>query len=229
MSDNLSIWQWSEDERPRERLRDLGPQALTNAELLAILIGSGRPGISAVDLMKKVLTDCQDNLNTLGKMSINQLTQYDGIGPAKAITILAACELGKRRAMDKVKEDPIIDSSAKVYEYMQNVMKDFDHEEAWVMLLKQNFKLIKAERLSYGGLSETMVDIRLLMRTAILNNATVIAFCHNHPSGSIRPSRADDLLTTNIKKACEVMHIHLLDHVIVTDGQYYSYRDMGKL
>ncbi|MBQ2554422.1 MAG: DNA repair protein RadC [Prevotella sp.] len=229
MSDNLSIWQWSEDERPRERLRDLGPQALTNAELLAILIGSGRPGISAVDLMKKVLTDCQDNLNTLGKMSINQLTQYDGIGPAKAITILAACELGKRRAMDKVKEDPIIDSSAKVYEYMHNVMKDFDHEEAWVMLLKQNFKLIKAERLSYGGLSETMVDIRLLMRTAILNNATVIAFCHNHPSGSIRPSRADDLLTTNIKKACEVMHIHLLDHVIVTDGQYYSYRDMGKL
>ena len=229
MSDNLSIWQWSEDERPRERLRDLGPQALTNAELLAILIGSGRPGISAVDLMKKVLTDCQDNLNTLGKMSINQLTQYDGIGPAKAITILAACELGKRRAMDKVKEDPIIDSSAKVYEYMHNVMKDFDHEEAWVMLLKQNFKLIKAERLSYGGLSETMVDIRLLMRTAILNNATVIAFCHNHPSGSIRPSRADDLLTTTIKKACEVMHIHLLDHVIVTDGQYYSYRDMGKL
>ena len=229
MRDNLSIWQWSEDERPRERLRDLGPQALTNAELLAILIGSGRPGISAVDLMKKVLTDCQDNLNTLGKMSINQLTQYDGIGPAKAITILAACELGKRRAMDKVKEDPIIDSSAKVYEYMHNVMKDFDHEEAWVMLLKQNFKLIKAERLSYGGLSETMVDIRLLMRTAILNNATVIAFCHNHPSGSIRPSRADDLLTTNIKKACEVMHIHLLDHVIVTDGQYYSYRDMGKL
>lgn len=225
----MSISQWSEEDRPRERLRDLGPAALTKAELLAILIGSGQPGLSAVDLMKRVLADCEDNLNTLGKMSIDQLMQYKGIGEAKAITILAACELGKRRAMDKVKEMPIMDSPAKVYEYMHEMMQDYDHEEAWVLLMKQNYMLIKAERLSYGGLSETLVDIRLLMRTAILNNATVIAFCHNHPSGNIRPSRADDTLTSNIKKACDVMHIHLLDHVIVTDGQYYSYRDMGKL
>ena len=225
----LSINEWAEEDRPREKLQALGAECLSNAELLAILIGSGSTDESAVALMKRIMNDCSNNLNTLGKMSIRELTAYKGMGPAKAITILAACELGKRRQKTQVEERRCLSSPQDIYEYMHPTMQDLDVEEAWVLLLNQGFRLIKPVRLSHGGISETAVDIRLIMKEAIVNNATVIALCHNHPSNNLFPSRNDDTLTQNVKKACETMRIHFLDHVIVTDGAYYSYNEKGRL
>lgn len=229
MSEKLSISQWAEEDKPREKLERLGAAALSNAELLAILIGSGSREESAVDLMKHVMADCNNNLNTLGKKNIHELTLYKGMGPAKAISILAACELGKRRSLDKIGLRPDLGSSIAVYNYMLPRMQDLDVEEAWVLLLNQNFKLIKAEQLSHGGITETAVDVRLIMKKALLNNATIIALCHNHPSNNPTPSKQDDQLTFNVKKACEVMRIFFMDHIIVTDGHYYSYHDKGRL
>lgn len=229
LNQRLSITDWAEEDRPRERLERLGPEALSNAELLAILIGSGTPQQSAVDLMKVVLAACHNNLNSLGKMSIRDLERFKGIGPAKAITILAACELGKRRAREKVEERDDIGSATAIYNYMHPRMQDLDVEEFHILLMNQDFKLIKAERISHGGITETAVDIRIIMKEVLLNNATVLAACHNHPSGNIRPSRMDDQLTERIRKACDIMRVHFLDHVIVTDGAYYSYREKGRL
>lgn len=206
----LSINEWAEEDRPREKLQALGAECLSNAELLAILIGSGSTDESAVALMKRIMNDCSNNLNTLGKMSIRELTAYKGMGPAKAITILAACELGKRRQKTQVEERRRLSSPQDIYEYMHPTMQDLDVEEAWVLLLNQGFRLIKPVRLSHGGISETAVDIRLIMKEAIVNNATVIALCHNHPSNNLFPSRNDDNLTRNVKKACETMRIEIL-------------------
>ncbi len=227
--DKLSINQWAEDDRPREKLMRLGAESLSNAELLAILVGSGSPQESAVDLMKRVLNDCNNNLNTLGKCSIAQLTAYNGIGPAKAVTIMAACELGKRRQMERAEVRPKLDSAVAIYNYMHPKMQDLDVEEAWALLMNQGCNLIKAVRLSHGGISETAVDVRIILREALLANATVVAFCHNHPSNNNHPSKDDDRLTQLVNKACQTMRIHLLDHIIVTDGNYYSYREQGRL
>lgn len=229
MSDKLTIAHWSEDDQPREKLRDKGPQALSNAELLAILIGSGTPGVSAVELMQNVLNGCSNNLNMLGKMSIRQLMEHKGIGEAKAITILAACELGKRRQMETPEERPDLSTATKIYRHMHPIMQDLDIEEFWVLFLNQNHRLIKKIRISHGGLSEVSVDLRIIMREAVLANATIMAVCHNHPSGSISPSRQDDALTESIRRACEVMRIRLMDHLIVVDGSYFSYHESGKL
>lgn len=227
----LSINQWAEEDRPREKLMKHGAATLTNAELLAILIGSGSQDESAVDLMKRVLADCGNNLNTLGKKTIDELTggRYKGLGPAKAVTIIAACELGKRRQAEKAEERQKLDSAAAIYEYMLPKMQDLPEEEAWVLLMNQNFKLIKSVKLSHGGITETAVDIRLAVKNALLCNATVLALCHNHPSGNTRPSGDDDRLTQRMKKACELMRLHFLDHLIVTDGRYYSYSEEGRL
>lgn len=227
----LSINQWAEEDRPREKLMKHGAATLTNAELLAILIGSGSQDESAVDLMKRVLADCGNNLNTLGKKTIDELTggRYKGLGPAKAVTIIAACELGKRRQAEKAEERQKLDSAAAIYEYMLPKMQDLPEEEAWVLLMNQNFKLIKSVMLSHGGITETAVDIRLAVKNALLCNATVLALCHNHPSGNTRPSSDDDRLTQRMKKACELMRLHFLDHLIVTDGRYYSYSEEGRL
>lgn len=229
MTDKLAINQWAEEDRPREKLLRIGAENLSNAELLAILIGSGSPKQSAVDLMKDILADCNNNLNTLGKMGIHELERYNGMGPAKAVTILAACELGKRRHASRPEDRPVIDSADALYRVMHGKMQDLDVEEAWALYLNQGFKLIKAVRLSHGGLSETAVDIRVMMKEALLCNATVVAFCHNHPSNQLRPSREDDRLTERIQQAAGLMRLHFLDHVIVTDGAYYSYREEGKL
>ena len=229
MNDKLTISQWAEEDRPRERLTRLGAESLSNAELLAILIGSGSTKESAVDLMKRILNDCQNNLNTLGKMSIRDLCQYNGIGEAKAITIMAACELGKRRQLEKAQERERIDSATAIYEQMHPLMQDLSTEEAWILLMNQNFKLIKTARISHGGISETAVDVRIIMKEALLCNATVVALCHNHPSNNARPSRDDDRLTERVKKACDIMRLHLLDHLIITDGDYYSYHEQGRL
>ena len=227
--DKLNINQWAEEDRPREKLMRLGAEALSNAELLAILIGSGSTKESAVDLMKRVLGDCNNNLNTLGKKSIQELCQYNGVGEAKAITILAACELGKRRQMETPEERPDVGTATLIYNHMHPLMQDLDVEEFWVLLLNQHYRLIKKVRISHGGITETAVDIRIIMKEAVLANTTILAVCHNHPSGNLKPSRQDDELTKSIKRACELMHIHFLDHVIVTDGHYYSYHEQGRL
>lgn len=228
-SERLTIAHWSEDDQPREKLRDKGPQALSNAELLAILIGSGTPGVSAVDLMQQILRDCHNNLNTLGKMTIRELMDYKGVGEAKAITILAACELGKRRQMERPEERPDLGTATRIYNYMHPVMQDLDVEEFWLLLMNQNYRLIKQVRLSHGGITEVAVDIRIIMREAVLANATILAVCHNHPSGNLNPSVQDNQLTATLQNACKLMRIHLLDHVIITDGAYFSYHEEGRI
>lgn len=224
----ITIANWSEDDQPREKLRDKGPQALSNAELLAILIGSGTPGISAVELMQQILTGCNNNLNTLGKMTIPQLMDYKGIGEAKAISILAACELGKRRQMEAPEERPDLGTATRIYNHMHPIMQDLDVEEFWVLFLNQNYRLIKKIRISHGGITETAVDIRIIIREAVISNCTVLVACHNHPSGGLKPSAYDDRLTNSLAKACQLMNIRFLDHVIVTDGAYYSYHEQGR-
>jgi DNA repair protein RadC len=231
MSSNqkLNINQWAEEDRPREKLMRLGPQALSDAELLAILVGSGSPQEDAVSLMKRMLNDCSNNLNTLGKKTIHELCDYNGIGPAKAITIVAACELGKRRQMEHAEERPELTTATRVYNHMHPVMQDLDVEEFWVLFLNQSHRLIKKMRIAHGGISEVSVDVRIIIREAVLSNATIVIACHNHPSGSIMPSRADNQLTDSLKRACELMRLYFMDHVIVTDGRYYSYHEEGKL
>ena len=228
MNEKLNINQWAEEDRPREKMAKLGAAALSSAELLAILIGSGSTKESAVDLMKRLLNDCNNNLNTLGKMSIHDLCQYNGIGEAKAITILAACELGKRRQMESPEERPDLGTATRIYNHMRPVMQDLDVEEFWVLLMNQNYRLIKKVRIARGGITATIVDIRLIIREAVLCNATQLVVCHNHPSGRIAPSKEDNELTQSIMNACKLMNIHFLDHVIVTDGNYYSYHEEGK-
>ena len=226
--EKLNIKQWAEEDRPREKMVKLGTEALSDAELLAILIGKGSAKEDAVSLMKRILADCKNNLNTLGKRSIHELCQYNGIGEAKAITILAACELGKRRQMERPEERPDLGTATRIYNHMHPIMQDLDVEEFWVLLMNQHYRLIKKLRISHGGITETAVDIRIIIKEAVLANTTILAVCHNHPSGNLSPSSQDDHLTKDIKRACELMHIHFLDHVIITDGQYYSYHEQGK-
>ncbi len=227
----LNINQWSEEDRPREKLMAHGAAALTNAELLAILIGSGSTEETAVSLMQHVLNDCGNTLNALGKMTIKELTdkRYKGMGPAKAVAVLAACELGKRRQMEKAMERPKMDSAEAVYQYMRPKMQDLAEEEAWVLLMNQNFKLLKCMQLSHGGLTETAVDVRVIIKQALLCNATVVCLCHNHPSNHAHPSSNDNAITKRLKEACRLMRLYLLDHVIVTENGYYSYSEQGKL
>ena len=226
--EKLNINQWAEEDRPREKMANLGAESLSNAELLAILIGSGSSKESAVDLMKRILSDCNNNLNTLGKMTIHELCQYNGIGEAKAISILAACELGKRRQMESPEERPDLGTATRIYNHMHPKMQDLDVEEFWVLLMNQHYRLIKMVRISLGGITETAVDVRIIMREAVLANCTVLAVCHNHPSGNLSPSKQDEELTRTIRRACEAMRIHFLDHVIITDGHYYSFHEQGK-
>lgn len=225
----ISINHWAEEDRPREKMALKGAEALSDAELLAILIGSGTRDESAVELMRRILADCNNNLNTLGKKGIEDLCSYKGVGLAKAITILAACELGKRRKMTEMEERLRLASSGDIYEYMLPRMQDLPHEECWIIMLNNNLRVIETQRVSQGGWNETLVDVRLILREALLKRASLLILCHNHPSGSVRPSRDDDRLTERVKKACDVMNIKLLDHLVVADGAYYSYNDEGRL
>ncbi len=227
--ESLTITQWAEDDRPREKLAAHGAAALSTAELLAILIGSGNAGETAVDLMKRVLNDCGNSIATLSRMSIDELMRYNGIGQAKAITLLAACELGKRRELEERPTRIVLGDSEAIYEHLKLMVRDLDVEEAFVVLLNQSLKHLRTIRLSHGGLTETAVDVRLIMKEALMVNATALALAHNHPSGSVRPSRQDDMITQKVAEACGTMRIHFVDHLIVTDGDYYSYRDNGRI
>lgn len=228
-TEKLNINQWAEEDRPREKMMAHGASVLTDAELLAILIGSGSSEETAVSLMRRVLAACGNNLNELGKLSLEQLCEFKGIGPAKAVTVMAACELGRRRKLTEVEERRVILTSRDIYDYFHSKLADLPIEEFWVMLLNNACKLMDARRVATGGITEVVADVRLVLREALLGRATSIVLCHNHPSGSIRPSRHDDLLTDRLRQACEVMNIRLLDHVIVTDGRFYSYADEGKV
>lgn len=229
MTERLTITQWAEEDRPREKMMMHGASALSNAELLAILIGSGNAEESAVELMRKVLNDYHNNLNELGKASIEDLCRYKGIGSAKAISILAASELGKRRKEEAVKERVTILSSKDVYDCFYPLMCDLPTEEFWVLMLNQASKIIDKVKISAGGLSATAVDVRCILREALIKRASAIVLCHNHPSGNIRPSKEDDLLTRHVAQASECMDIRLVDHIILTDGAFYSYSDEGRI
>ncbi|HJC95055.1 MAG TPA: DNA repair protein RadC [Candidatus Phocaeicola gallinarum] len=229
MTDKLNINQWAEEDRPREKMMLHGAAALTNAELLAILIGSGNTEDTAVELMRKVLDGCRNSLSELGKCTVDDLCRYKGIGPAKAVTILAASELGKRRKEEEPARRKQIRCSTDIYDWFHPLMCDLPVEECWIMLLNQASKVIDTIRISRGGLASTQVDVRCILREALLKRATAFVLCHNHPSGNRTPSTDDDRLTQSVAVASKTMNIRLLDHLIVTDGGYYSYADEGRL
>ena len=229
MDKKLSITSWPEDDRPREKLLKQGAQSLSNAELLAILIGTGYAETDAVMVMKQVLSQCNNNLNALGKMTASELMSFKGIGEAKAVTILAACELGKRRAQSDVIEQATLSSAEAIYRYAHCIIGEQSVEHGLVLYLNQGYKLIKAVQLSKGGITETAVDVRIVVKEALLCNATVVVYCHNHPSNNIQPSRADDQLTQQLKAGCDFLRLFFLDHIIIGDGKFYSYREEGRL
>ena len=225
----VNIKDLPEEARPREKMMAHGAEALSDAELLAILIGSGNAEETAVGLMQRVLKDCDNSLNTLGRMTIDSLmARYKGIGEAKAITLLAACELGSRRRREEVLDKKKIGNSRDAYEYFAR-LRDLPLEECHVLMLRQNQSIIGEVMVSRGGLTGTAVDVREVMRHAVLNRAVAIVLCHNHPSGNLRPSREDDNLTKRVAEACGTMSIQLVDHLIVADAGYYSYKENGKL
>ncbi len=228
--EHLRIKEWALEDRPREKLMAKGLSSLSDAELLAILLGSGSAKESAVDLAKKILKDCDHNLNELGKKSVADLKKnYHGVGDAKAISIVAALELGKRRRDDDILQKPKISSSEDVFNLMQPILGDLPHEEFWVLLLNRSNKVITKFKISQGGVSGTVIDVRLILKPAIENLASSIVLCHNHPSGNIYPSEADEKITQKVSESAEVMDIKVLDHIIVTEKSYFSFADEGKI
>ncbi|MCB0691188.1 MAG: DNA repair protein RadC [Saprospiraceae bacterium] len=224
---NTSIKSWSLEDRPREKLLEKGRSVLTDSELLAILIGSGIPGESAVDLSRKMLQAVDNSLNNLGKLSIKELTKFKGIGEARAIVIAAALELGRRRQVSEAEDIESIKSSKDIFDIMSPYLSDLQVEEFWVLLLNKSNKIIKKELISKGGVSATVVDIKLIFKSAIDNLASSIVLLHNHPSGNIKPSKEDIRLTQKVKEACEFMDVNLLDHIIIANKNYLSFIDEG--
>ncbi len=226
----LNIKDWAEEDRPREKLLIKGVASLSDAELLAILIGSGNKNETAVELSQRILHSADNNLNALGKLSINDLiSNFKGIGEAKAITIIAALELGRRRKLAEKPIQPQITNSEEVFNIFQPLMGDLNHEEVWFLLLNKSNKVIRKGQVSKGGIAGSVVDIRMIMKEALDHLASGIILCHNHPSGNTQPSKDDDHITRKLQDAGHVMEIHLLDHVIVSDNSYYSYRDHNRL
>ncbi|MDD6472175.1 MAG: DNA repair protein RadC [Bacteroidales bacterium] len=229
MTQLSNIKQWSTEDRPREKMMQKGTEALSKAELLAILLRSGSRGESAVDLAKKMLARAGDNLCQMGKWRLDDFMQYKGMGEAKALTIMAALELGKRRSAENVGERVTVTSPETINSIFQPLLCDLGHEEFWVLMLNQGGRVIDKERISSGGITQTAVDVRLILRAAILRQATQIAIVHNHPSGNLRPSVEDLHLTQRVKQACEAVNIRLIDHLIIVDGGFYSFNDHDEL
>jgi DNA repair protein RadC len=226
---SLSIKEWSADDRPREKLLAKGIVALSDAELIAIIIGSGTKEESAVDVSKKILNLVANNLNELGKLSVAELKKIKGIGEVKAISIVAALELGRRRKISEIAERTKITSSNDIYQLIHPLLADLPHEEFWVILLNRSNKIIDKQKISQGGISGTVTDVRIILKLAIEKFATSLILCHNHPSGNNKPSDADIIITKKIKESGILMDITLLDHLIITDGNYYSFADEGIL
>ena len=224
-----SIKQWAKDDRPREKLLLNGAENLSNSELLAILIHNGSREKSAVDLAKEILKLGKDNLGELGKLSITDLMKVKGIGEAKAITITAALELGRRRQISLPLSNPLVSSSADIADYLKTKLKDYRHEVFAVVFLNRANKVNHFEIISEGGITGTVADPRIILRKALEQDAVNIILCHNHPSGSLKPSRADEQLTSKIKEAAKFIDITVLDHIIVSEDGYYSFADDGIL
>lgn len=220
-----TLKEWAEDDKPREKLMNKGISALSDAELIAILISSGNIKETAVELSRRILLDQKSNLNELAKLSVIDLMQYKGIGEAKAISIVSALELGRRRNFSDLLDKPKITCSKDVYNYMCPIMCDIDHEEFWTIFLNNSNKILKRIKIGQGGITSTIVDLRLIMKTALENFATAIIICHNHPSGNLTPSSEDIKLTERIKSAGEILSIRLLDHVIITTKEYFSFTE----
>lgn len=220
-----SIKEMNEDERPREKLERHGANALSNSELLAILIGGGSFGVNATTLTKQILKDCNNNLSQLSRLDIDDLISYKGIGKAKAITIIAACELGRRRSKEKAIERLRLNCPKSIFHFFSPELEDCHREEFHALYLNQNLKLIKHRIIAKGGYTSTTVDKRILCREALMYKATCVAVCHNHPSGNPHPSSNDNSLTKSIKKALALFDINLIDHIIIGDKCYYSYAE----
>lgn len=222
---NLSIKHWGEDDRPREKLINKGKIALSDAELIAIIIGTGSRAESAVELSKKILSTVHNNLNELGRLSIEDLIKFKGVGEAKAISIITALELGRRRNLEEALEKPKITGSRSVFDVMQPILGELQHEEFWILYLNNANKIKLKFQMSKGGITGTMVDTRLVFKRALAISATGIILSHNHPSGNIKPSSSDIGLTKKIQKAGELLDINVLDHVIITEKDYFSFAD----
>lgn len=226
---SLPITAWAEDDRPREKLQFKGRLALSDAELLAILLGSGSRNESAVALSKRILQSAGNNLNELGKKTLEELMTFKGIGEAKAITIAAAMELGRRHRASELLKRPVIQGSRDAYLYIAPELLDLPHEEFWMLLLNRSCKVLEKVQMSIGGTDATIADNKLIFRKAIEKQAVSIIVCHNHPSGTLRPSQADIDLTRKLREAGKLLDIRLVDHLIVADGGYFSFADEGMM
>lgn len=227
--ENYSIKQWAKDDRPREKLLMKGPESLSDSELLAILISTGSGKKTALDLAKDVLKLGKNNLPELGKLSVKELTKIKGIGEAKAISIVAAMEIGRRRQALASREKSVVTTSSDVATYLQTLLKDHRHEVFAVLFLNRANKINHFEIVSEGGMTGTVADPRIILKKALEEDAVSLILCHNHPSGSLKPSRADEELTQKIKEAARFFDIKVLDHIIVSDDGYYSFADEGIL
>lgn len=225
----LKIKDWAVEDRPREKLLKQGINTLSDAEIIALLIGSGTRNESAVELSKKVLKTAENNLNELGKLGIPDLTKMKGIGEAKAITIMAALELGRRRKISEIINKKKITQSKDVFELFQPITGDLPHEEFWILLLNRSNRIIERFKISQGGVSGTVIDVKIILKYAIEKLASSIILCHNHPSGNRNPSNADDSITEKLIKGAELIDIKVLDHIIIADTNYFSYADEGKM
>lgn len=225
----LNIKDWAAEDRPREKLLKNGARSLSDAELIAILIGSGNLEETAVELSRRILGSVDNNLNELSKKSVDSLCSFKGIGEAKAVTIVAALELGKRRKEADVFNKKVINASKDAFDYFQPMLGDLGHEEFWVMLLDRGNKIQDTFRISQGGISGTVIDVRIILKPALEKQSSCIILCHNHPSGTLRPSDSDRAITTKIKDAAKLMDISVIDHVIIGQNKYFSFADEGLL
>ena len=222
---NLSIKNWSIDDRPREKFLSKGINSLSNAELIAILIGSGNKNETAVDLSKTILSKVNNNLHDLGKLSINDFKSFNGIGDAKAITIIAALELGRRRKSTESSNKEKITNSKDIYNIFHPILSDLPYEEFWVLCLNRQNKVIEKHKISQGGISGTVIDVKIILKLAVNELASSVILCHNHPSGNMTPSSNDKKITDKLIKASEYFDIKILDHIIVADDKYFSFAD----
>jgi len=225
----LNLKSWAEEDRPREKLLSKGIQSLSDAELIAILISSGNRDETAVELSRRILKESQNNLNELGRKSINELMQFKGIGEAKAISIVAALELGKRRKLSEIIDKKTISSSADIYEIFHSIIGDLPHEEFWILLLNRANKIIDKMRISQGGVSHTVIDVKIILKVAVEKLASCIILCHNHPSGNCEPSSEDKNITKKLSDAAKLLDLTVLDHIIVGADKYYSFADEGNI
>lgn len=221
------IKSWAEDDRPREKLLLKGKAALSDAELIAILLGSGSRDETAVDLAKRILKSVKGNLNELGRLGVPQLTKFKGVGAAKALSIITALEIGKRRRMSEALQRKNITSSALAFELLQPLIGDLPYEEFWVVYLSSSNKLLATRCMSKGGITGTLADVRMIFKEALHLNATAMILAHNHPSGELKPSMPDKSLTSKLIKAGDMMDVKVMDHLIVTEHQYFSFADEG--